>query len=58
VCLHPLLIEVWTRADTFSSEMVEEVVIVDPTCNRRTAACPGCRTSVEPIAEGYRRSVE
>ena len=58
VCLHPLLIEVWSRADTFSSELIEEVVIVDPVTHRGTAVCPGCRTSVEAVAESYRRSVQ
>jgi hypothetical protein len=52
------LIEVWSRADTFGSELVEEVVVVNPIDHRRTAVCPGCRSSVAAIIENYQQSME
>jgi len=53
-CGHPLLVEVWTRADTVTGRMVDEVVIVNPMSRQPTDICPGCRGSVEPIAQRYR----
>jgi len=52
------LIEVWSRADTFGSGLVEEVVVVNPMNSRPTTVCPGCRTSVAAIVENYRQSRE
>jgi uncharacterized protein YbaR (Trm112 family) len=53
-CLHPLLIEFWTRADTFSGQMVDEVVVLSPVTGKQVVRCPGCRTPLDAVAARFR----
>jgi endogenous inhibitor of DNA gyrase (YacG/DUF329 family) len=53
-CGHPLVVEIWTRADTVSGRMVDEVVIISPMARGPIKSCPGCGGPVEALGERYR----
>jgi hypothetical protein len=48
------MVELWSRADTVSEQMVEEVVITDPIGRKPVERCPGCGTALDKLAQRYR----
>ena len=56
VCGHPLLVERWQRADTLSTRLTEEAVIVHPAKRQPLTHCPGCRLPLEELRRQYEAS--
>ena len=52
-CGHPLVVEIWTRADTASGRLIDEVMILNPIARKPIQTCPGCGGPVEGLAERY-----